>query len=128
MFVIEDGKEGYWPVQVKTATASEENKRCSAQFRFKRSQLVLTPTVELTYVLALRRNGKWGSFLVIPRFELYQKFVRGELGQQDGEWIKWTFVYEGSQVSCQGSDFTVYESNWDEQWPDLLREEYKSIY
>jgi hypothetical protein len=82
VFVIEDGAEGYWPVQVKTATAKEcDDGTCRAQFKFRRDQLVRTPNVELTYVLALRRKKRWASFLVIPRRYLNELYELGQLDQ-----------------------------------------------
>ncbi len=123
VFVIEDGKEGYWPVQVKTASALErQDGSCTAHFNFRRDQLITIPTVELTYVLALRRAKKWSSFLVIPREELYERYRRGELGKQEGAMLTWLFEYGQDQVRCQHADFSPFESTWDSQWPDLLRQ------
>ena len=121
VFVIEDGKEGYWPVQVKTATAIENSDgSCSAQYNFRRDQLITTPAVELTYVLALRRHGKWRSFLVIPREGLYDLYRLGKLGKQQGDILTWSFKYDQVSVVCQDADFSDFESAWDTLWPDIL--------
>lgn len=121
VFVIEDGAEGYWPVQVKTATAEErEDGSCRAQFKFRRDQLVKTPNVELTYVLALRRKKRWTSFLVIPRRDLNQLYDLGKLGVQRGPNLTWEFVYEDGAVRCQQADLAKFESDWETQWPEIL--------
>ncbi|MBS1903430.1 MAG: hypothetical protein JSS75_06995 [Bacteroidetes bacterium] len=121
VFVIEDGKEGYWPVQVKTATAAERTDgSCSAQFNFRKDQLVTTPNVELTYILALRRNKQWLSFLIIPRATLYELFQLGKLGQQNGDQLTWSVMYDGTSRTCQSADLSMFESDWETLWPDLL--------
>ena len=121
VFVIEDGQEGYWPVQVKTATSEElQDGSCHAQFTFRRDQLLKAPNVELTYVLALRQNHRWTSFLVIPRRSLERLYRLGHLGSQRGEVLTWEFVYEGSTRRCQQANFTAFESDWDTQWPSIL--------
>lgn len=121
IFVIEDGKENYWPVQVKTASAKKITPDVySGQYKFKKSQLVTQPRIELTYVLALRVEKTWSSFLVIPRTDLNRKYKTGELGEQDDKWLTWEFIYENGRISCQGSDFSTYESNWEAIWPSLI--------
>jgi len=121
VFVIEDGEEGYWPVQVKTATAEElHDGSCRAQFTFRRDQLVRIPNVELTYILALRRNHRWSSFLIIPRANMNELYELGHLGAQRGEVLTWEFVYEDSTRRSQRADLTLFESNWETQWPSIL--------
>ncbi|HWF44556.1 MAG TPA: hypothetical protein VG537_07935 [Candidatus Kapabacteria bacterium] len=121
VFVIEDGSEGYWPVQVKTASAEERSDgSCRAQFQFRRDQLVKTPNVELTYILVLRRNKQWASFLIIPRRKLSEMYELGNLGAQQGLLLTWEFVYDREIIRCQQADFTKFESDWETQWPEIL--------
>ncbi len=121
IFVIEDGKANYWPVQVKTAIAEElEDGSCRVQFNFRRDQLVTPSALELTYILALRRNKKWSSFLIIQRSILNEYYENGELGTQKGDKLTWAFIYDASKTRCQKVDFSRFESNWEELWPDLF--------
>jgi len=124
VFVIEDDKQDFWPIQIKTATAVESSDgSCSGQFKFRRDQLVSTRNLELTYVLTLRRQGKWASFLIIPREELYDRYASGELGKQEGEQLTWNFRYDRGGVTCQKCDFSKFERAWDLKWPDILNTE-----
>lgn len=124
VFIIEDGQAGYWPVQVKTATATERADGSStAQFKFRRDQLVTTPNVELTYVLVLRRNNQWTNFLVIPRTDLNDLYNLGKLGAQESDELVWTFVYDQNTVRCQQADMTRFISDWERQWPSILDRE-----
>ncbi len=121
VFIIEDGQAGYWPVQVKTGTADErEDGSCTAQFKFRRDQLVTTPNVELTYILVLRRNKRWTNFLVIPRSELNTLYELGNLGKQTGDELVWEFIFERDAVRCQNADMTEFLSDWDRHWPEIL--------
>lgn len=121
VFVIEDGKSGYWPVQVKTATAKErKDGTLTGEFKFRRDQLVSVPTVELTYILALRHNKKWSSFLIIPRYDLNNYYQLKKLGSQKSKTLTWTFTYNSNSVKCQQVNMTKFKSNWNKLWPDLF--------
>lgn len=121
IFVIRDDTDGYWPIQVKTGTAIEqENDVCFTQFNIPRSQLVNETTPDLWYVFILRRNNSWNKFLIIPRKDLAAFYEDGKLGNQTGDNLGFRFSFRPDSIRCSESEFQSYESNWS-AWPDLFR-------
>src|SRR4051812_16463293 len=70
VFAVMDAEREFIPIQVKSANAKQQLKSYSARFEIPMDQLEEIKTPALVYVLAVRVNNLWKSFIVIPQYEL----------------------------------------------------------
>jgi hypothetical protein len=70
VFVIRDSDFNAFRVQVKAANSKPRRGGFAAQFFLRLQQLSTPSQPELWYVLAVRHEGQWRHFIVVPRTDL----------------------------------------------------------
>lgn len=119
ILVVQDQSGEYWRVQVKTAISKGTIHRYHAKYSVRASQIEATSSPETWFVFASRLDGRWVSYLVLPRVELANLYLQGRLGSpnQRGSLLL-NFTYADEMVTCLGQDVSRFLDNW-EDWSTL---------
>jgi hypothetical protein len=120
VFVVKDEGGEMFRVQVKTATAKEQKESYFAQFRVDLNQLRRPRFPDLVYVFAVRRDSRWGPFLVIGRDILRIAHDEQGVGSASDGAVTFRVTYSGSSIRCSDKDFLAFRDDWS-RWPVLLR-------
>ena len=120
VFVVKDDGGEMFRVQVKTATSKEQRTSYFAQFRVNLNQLRQTRVPDLVYIFAVRRDSRWGPFLIIDREVLRSAHEDQGVGSPSDGAVVFRVTYTDSSVRCSDQDFLRYRNDWS-RWPVLLR-------
>ena len=118
VIVIDDHAGNFIRVQIKSANATQRASSHTVRFRFPLKQL-LTPTdPELIYILAVRNQGKWQDFLIIPRTRLYNDYSQQPFGSVSNDALLLYLSFENKRIICSGRDVSTYCNDWS-QFPEI---------
>lgn len=122
IFVVHDDDGTLHRVQVKTATgaAYTRNAGCRAQFSVTWSQLATLRQPDLNYVFAIRHAGRWQSWFLATRQELFTLHRKQGVGRRIGDSLLVRFAARPDRLVSNGLDLTAHRDAWDRYWPPLI--------
>lgn len=118
IFVVKDQNGDFSRIQVKTATGQKKKYGFSAQFNIPLLQLEKVFTPDLTYVLTVRFDGKWGCFLVVKRDTPLEEYQLFNIGSTQGTQLILYVKFDGKGVSCGNRNWTRFYNNFDD-WEEI---------
>ncbi len=124
VFVVKGNDEAVVRVQVKSATAEEQQNSYAGTFAVPEAQLLVpNDTPPLVYVFALRHDNRWSDFIVIRRSALLALRTKGagsrSVGDDEKAIIRFRIVFTPTTTLCgpdEVADFRPYRNAWD-PWP-----------
>lgn len=125
VFVVKGSDESVVRVQVKSATAAEQQNGYVGRFVIPEVQLTVpNDSPPLVYIFALRRGNRWVEFVVIRRATLFARRTEGagyrQVDPDDGTVnIEFRIVFRPGSAPCgpgEVVDFQRYRDAWD-PWP-----------
>jgi hypothetical protein len=114
IFVVEDENGTMKRVQVKTSSATIRNKTktFSPQYQIPVKQLQKISLSPIYYMFIARKADNWTKPLIIPQVQLFDEFVKNNVGTQHKDHINLYFSYSENKVECSGQDFTKYIADY----------------
>ncbi len=114
LFVVEDKKGIFYRVQVKTAQPVSRKIGFGAKFSVPLKQLQKEIDPEVYYVFLTNRNDEWLNKIIVPRSELFTRFLNNNIGSVIGDNLLLYFTYEGLKVMCSGIDISEFYNNFED--------------
>lgn len=119
IFVVKDSNGQLSRIQVKTATAGTRSRLDRVRFFVTRKQLEKPVDPDLTFVLAVRKNGRWDDFIVISRAALSEQHLNFGAGSSTRSGVIFALAIGPGKVTCSGQDWTNFRNNWS-PWPVIV--------
>jgi hypothetical protein len=131
VFVVKGSDESVVRVQVKSATATDQQNSYVGRFVVPEVQLAMSKdSPPLVYVFALRRGNRWTEFVVIRRATLFARRTEGAGYRQVDAGgtanIEFRITFRPDSALCgpgNGVDFHRYRDAWDPWPPPRVEEE-----
>jgi hypothetical protein len=117
IFVVNDGVERLWRIQVKTAIGVGRGYGCSGQYQVPLAQLRKIGPTPLFYIFALRWNSRW-EFVVLSQKKLWREQRDYGVGSLAGDNLILYLAFRKRELICSDRHWQRYRNNWD-LWPTI---------
>jgi hypothetical protein len=112
IFVVNDGVERLWRIQVKTAIGLGRGYGCSGQYLVPLAQLRDIDPSPLYYIFVLRWEGHW-EFVSLSQKKLEREQSRFGVGSVAGDNLLLYLAFRRGELLCSGRSWQRNRNNWD---------------